>query len=185
MIIITGCDNTGKTTLAEHLSDKFNIPIAKRYPELPPRDADDYYRYIKNEIEKPGIRIYDRFLLDELVYGPVIRGGMIFSVEQMSTLVNMLLLKSPLVICTELFADDIVGTFGERKQYIKMEEVKTIMAAFNNMFWNNLMVNNFEVLTFNYMINKMYLLEDNVRTYIERIERYGECIRLSDTRNIR
>ena len=84
MIIVIGLDNTGKTTLVNHLSEKFNVPIAQRYHTLPPKDGEDWTSWLREQIESTDEVIHDRFFFDELVYGPVLRKKYCCSIRQLS-----------------------------------------------------------------------------------------------------
>ena len=140
MIIITGCDNTGKTSLIEHLSERFNIPIAKRFNPLPPKTPDEYDRWfcwVREQLEINTEFIHDRFFIDEFVYGPVKRGKYGCTIEQMALLSQMLLIRQPLYIYTEIPLTDLLRTFHEREQYIKKEDVAKILHQFRlvNSSW--------------------------------------------------
>ena len=117
MIIITGVDNTGKSSLARHLSEEFGIAIAQRYHTLPPTDGEEWYTWAKHQFEHKGELIYDRFFIDELVYGPVLRNKYVASIEQMAQLSTMLVIKQPLFIYTKLPLEKIQEDFAVREQY--------------------------------------------------------------------
>lgn len=133
MIIVVGLDNTGKTTLVNHLSDKFNIPVAKRYHTLPPRDGDDWISWVREQIESPDEALYDRFFFDELVYGPVIRKKYCCSIRQISEVCQMLVVKQPMVIVTYLPLEDLFKTFKDREQYPHLDQLNALQAKYSSL----------------------------------------------------
>lgn len=170
MIIITGVDNTGKSTLANHLSETFGIPIATRYPVLPPEDGDHWYNWMKSQIENKGESIHDRFFMDELVYGPVMRNGYITSIENMAQLSGMILIKQPLLIEARLPAWKILESFNERAQYPRENQIQQLLNRFDEIshLWP---IQNLKHRTiFNYLIDSEFNDVDFiVQQYLRRI----------------
>ena len=171
MIIVTGCDNTGKTSLAEHLSKKFGFPIAKRFSHLPPQGEEwnQWGEWVEQELEKPGELIYDRFFIDELVYGPVIRSGYGLSIREITMLSGMLLMKQPMYIYTKLPMNELLKSFEVRKQYIAPSDVSKILSQFNhvNSTWPVKDLSN--MTRFSYINDSNYQRIDRVvETYLMR-----------------
>lgn len=133
MIIVTGVDNTGKSSLVRHLSEKFDIPIATRYHTLPPTDGEEWYIWAKHQFEHKGELIYDRFFIDELVYGPVLRGKYVVSIEQMAQLSTMLVMRQPLFIYTKLPLEKIQESFAVREQYPDATDLGKLLNRFERV----------------------------------------------------
>ena len=73
MIIVEGMDNSGKTTLINHLATHFNLPTVKSYK---PRLRSDIYALHSWCSAAPQTVITDRHpAISDLVYGPIIRGS--------------------------------------------------------------------------------------------------------------
>ena len=130
MIIITGVDNSGKTTLATHLSNKFHIPIIDRYHELPPQDYDDWYRWVVGVLDRDYELIADRFYLDELVYGPVVRNKIGISQHQIKVVDGLLAEQKPLIILCHRMPGDIESTYNVRKQYLDISQISEIQIRY-------------------------------------------------------
>lgn len=99
IIVLEGCDGTGKTTLAEELK---KLGFSYRH-EGPPK-TKDLFTYYTNQLLSvaPGRDVvFDRLHLGELVYGPVMRGRSELSTYQ-ARLINRLLFArgGVLVLCT-------------------------------------------------------------------------------------
>jgi len=138
MIIVTGCDNTGKTSLVEHLTKEFNIPKAERFPSLPPKGKEwlDYYEFTKQAFCKNEQAIHDRLFIDEFVYGPVKRGGYVLGIAKMAELTNLMLMAQPLLIYTYLPQENIVKSFGDREQFPEVGDIPKIMKQYVRVLHN-------------------------------------------------
>lgn len=104
MIIIEGMDNTGKTTLVNHLLGKFDLDVRKGCGP-----QGDQLEWVKRELKDPSERtIYDRFtLISEVIYGPICRGKSGIPQPYADHLMHELLRRRPLFIfCTRLFPWD-------------------------------------------------------------------------------
>lgn len=74
LIILEGVDGSGKTTLANELSNTYNIPIVKfSYPKTKKDKTQMFYNYIKLMYENNFNLILDRSWVSELVYGDIMR----------------------------------------------------------------------------------------------------------------
>lgn len=78
-IIIEGCDNTGKSSLALELAKRLKMPIINRL-----KVRDNIHEECVDFLTKSSQGfIVDRFHISELAYGPVKRGGIRFTNEQL------------------------------------------------------------------------------------------------------
>ncbi len=118
MIIVEGCDNTGKTRLITQLVSFFPtlVPIKSKGLERP-----DLARWLCGQLLDGADflkrRIYDRFFLSELVYGPVLRGGTSFTDDEVNFIWGLLTVERPLIIIC--YRDDLleaITTLGLREQ---------------------------------------------------------------------
>ena len=120
MIIVTGVDNTGKTTLVNHLVDKFKdrgLKQIEKYPTLPPTDGMDWAGWVVNKlITKNRFTIADRFYVEEFVYGPLLRGSMCIDSNIVRSINTMIMQVKPLIIWCNTDIETIRKTFMERAQ---------------------------------------------------------------------
>lgn len=135
MIIVTGPDNCGKTSLVEHLKKRFLLEQVPRYHTMPPVDVADWVQWLKDTLTHPSVDnlIADRFYVEEFVYGPVIRGGVIIGQEDKEQIDKLLLLCQPLIIHCDTSWGNIEKTFGDRKQYPTSEQNKKVKERFGQV----------------------------------------------------
>lgn len=135
MIIVTGCDNTGKSSLVKVLSKELDMPVADKFICSPPQTPGQWMGWAKwceRCINDPEDKIYDRLFIDEFVYGPVVRGKLDIPLYMMADLSNQLLIRQPLYIYTTAPSEVIKRTFHDREQYPKEEMVDKLL----NKFWD-------------------------------------------------
>lgn len=114
MIIVEGCDNTGKTTLINKLVEEFPelIPVKSCGPVSLGKQLTWFSRAIQNEDPR---MIYDRFSpIAEQVYGPIFRQGSVFGTYWYE-LFQLMLRREPLIIhCRTSMA--AINKWGDRDQ---------------------------------------------------------------------
>lgn len=127
MIIVEGCDNTGKTTLIDMLCEE--IPQLVRAPKSPgPASAEELSDYMDEYLWKktPGEThpmIFDRFPLpSELVYGYALRTGPVLETAQLIKYSAILATHQPLMIYCFRDMEKILETFDEREQLEGVKE---------------------------------------------------------------
>ena len=130
MIIIEGCDNTGKTRLVEQLVRTFPILTSIKSKGL---ERPDLSKWLCGQLLSRGDvlkrRIYDRFFLSELVYGPVLRGCKSFTDEQEEFIWGLLKVEQPLIIiCHRDDLAEAVATLGEREQLDGVDQHYTTLS---------------------------------------------------------
>lgn len=81
IIVVEGCDNTGKSTLIQSLAERIKAPLARSYGK--PKDSGDietWHWWARACPQSP--IILDRHpVISDLVYGPLLRGGTHSSIE--------------------------------------------------------------------------------------------------------
>ena len=91
-------DDTGKSTLIKRLCECF--PLLK--PVKSPGPTPDLPRWTMQELMESRdrhLKIYDRFFFSELVYGPVLRGGTLYTEAQQDYILRFMeAVAHPLVI---------------------------------------------------------------------------------------
>ncbi len=130
MIIVCGPDNTGKTHLVEHLSEKFNIPKVGKYHTLPPTDYSDWVVWAEKVLLNTAQSIADRFYIEEFIYGPVMRGKIGMTEYQRRQLDKLFMDRDPLIILCNTSLHNIKKTFGDRIQYPQIQDIRKIQDRF-------------------------------------------------------
>ncbi len=130
MIIVEGCDNTGKTRLIEQLVKFFPTLVSIKSKGLERPDLSRWLcAQLLGGVDSLKRRIYDRFFLSELVYGPVLRGGTSFTDEQEEFIWNLLQVTQPLIIiCHRDDLAEAVTTLGEREQLDGVDQHYTTLS---------------------------------------------------------
>jgi len=72
VIVLEGCDGTGKSTLATLLGAQYGYTVI-RSGRLP--DGADLAERYRETLDQPGNLVLDRSFITELVYGPLRAGG--------------------------------------------------------------------------------------------------------------
>lgn len=139
MVIITGMDNSGKTTLANQVANNLKTNLVKSPgPNYSKSEKDDW---IKSQIdfdrESLEYRVYDRFIpFEEMVYGRVLRGDPLYSLDD--KLMKELRSINPTIVYTRP-PTEVIFNFGEREQMEGVIETKEkLLAAWDNLMWRML-----------------------------------------------
>lgn len=76
-IIVFGCDNSGKTVLSKHISEKFGFEyVQSLYKKDPNATFEEVYDYLLKHVTSPNNYVFDRFsFIEERIYGPVLRNS--------------------------------------------------------------------------------------------------------------
>ncbi len=170
MIIVCGPDNTGKTRLVEHLSQKFHIPRVEKYPTLPPTDYADWERWVTANLLNPEQCIADRFYVEEFVYGLVMRGKIGINEAQKNYLDMLFAQRDPLIILCNTSLETILSNYHEREQYPKPEKVLEIQRAFREILSTEAPFCNRDKYHFNWKLDRDYIAVDSyIRHYLEEV----------------
>lgn len=150
MIIVTGMDNTGKTTLVQELSNRLSYPVVKS--PGPHLSIDEKRLWILDQLTRedsvPSHIIYDRFMpFEEMVYGPVLRGEFTFSLDE--DLLQELKNRRPVIVYTRIPKRKILE-FGDRYQMEGVEDAAEKLLAEWDELIMNLMTTGWSVIIYNY-----------------------------------
>lgn len=150
MIIFTGMDNSGKTTLATKISQELGLPLVKSLGPDHTRDEKHlwFLDQMTRELAYPGSVIFDRFLpFEEMVYGKVLRGDPIYSLDDpyMRSLKDLY----PTIIYTRP-SSEVIFNFGDREQMGGVIETKEkLLIAWDDLMWK-LINSGWNVQTYDY-----------------------------------
>lgn len=136
MIIFTGMDNSGKTTLATRVSQELGLPLVKSLG--PDHTRNEKHLWFLDQMTResvyPGSVIFDRFLpFEEMVYGKVLRGDPIYSLDDpyMRSLKDL----DPTIIYTRP-SSEVIFNFGDREQMTGVVETREkLLIAWDDLMW--------------------------------------------------
>lgn len=150
MIIFTGMDNSGKTTLATKISQELGLPLVKSLG--PDHTRDEKHLWFLDQMTResayPGSVIFDRFLpFEEMVYGKVLRGDPIYSLDDpyMRSLKDL----DPTIIYTRP-SSEVIFDFGDREQMTGVVETREkLLIAWDDLMWK-LITRGWDVQVYDY-----------------------------------
>lgn len=167
-ILILGMDNTGKTTLAEKLSERLKIKLVKS-PGKGLTKQEMRHFIIDNSIN-PEDKIFERFcFFEEMVYGKILRGGSKFNFtdDVFWTIKNLL---DPIII----YCRPKKSTIKDWKNREQMEGVidnSDILLREYDKTVKKAALNGLKVIKYNYK-------KENVEDVISKIRKlYGSVFR--------
>ncbi len=132
VVVLEGCDGTGKTTLATTLADRHDYLVVHSGRTPDSVDLAARYRMI---LATPGKVVLDRSFISELVYGPLDHGRSRLTITAAISLAQLVaarggvlvhLTGSPAAILSRLQARDGSVPGGER--------IRIIIDTYNNAF---------------------------------------------------
>lgn len=115
LIIIEGCDKSGKTTLAREISKRFNYEY-QHFGAPGPEPGREYAEFLLN-LKRP--TVCDRFYIGEQVYGPLLRGKSLITNLQKAVIERLCRLRGAIVI----YAQTPLEVCQERLAKSKDEDV--------------------------------------------------------------
>lgn len=136
MLIFTGMDNSGKTTLANRVSKDLGLPLIKSLG--PDHTEDEKHVWLLDQMTRemafPDSVIFDRFLpLEEMVYGKVLRDNPVYFLSDpyMKSLKDL----NPIIVYTRPHSD-LIFNFGNREQMDGVRETKEkLLMAWDDLMW--------------------------------------------------
>ena len=150
MMIFTGMDNSGKTTVAQKTANKLGLPVVKSLG--PNHTKDEKHLWLLDQMARekviPGSVIFDRFLpFEEMVYGKVLRGDPIYSLDDpyMKSLKDL----NPTIIYTRPHSSTIFNWDGREQMARVIEEKEKLLAAWDDLMWG-LMARGWVVQVYDY-----------------------------------
>ena len=168
MIIVSGPDNSGKTTLVGE--------ICEQYPNLvplksvgPATNYDWWMRVLVHPPEELSNLICDRFFYSEFVYGPLVRGKVSLSPHQQEVIYSMLMSAEPLVIQCHLIENR--EKFEDRPQIFDWETTLKTEALFDLILGLDVALQYWPLST---PFTRSRHILDRVRNYLDGMDEWQE-----------
>lgn len=151
MIIFTGMDNSGKTTLATQMSKLTATPLIKSLGPDHTKEEKDAWLWEQLEADKTQNLLYDRFLpFEEMVYGMVLRGNPLYSLND--PILQDLRRTRPTIYYTRP-PHKYIFNFGDREQMKGVVERSTeLLLAWDDLMWK-LVNEGWKVIPYDYTKN--------------------------------
>lgn len=111
-VVVYGCDNSGKTSLANHIAEKFNLEYV-RSKGGPSMSTQEVLQYLDKNLSE-GDKVFDRFsIIEEYTNGLVLRGKDRFQDEFIDKESFLNRIDLFIYACPSMEA---VKNFGDREQ---------------------------------------------------------------------
>ena len=153
LIIFTGVDATGKSTIVEYISNKLNIPT-KHMDKVKNEEEGKKLNYaILNNTNDD--LIMDRYYMEECVYAIVYRN---YEAKYIQELENLLLTKfNVVIVCTFAETEVIEERFDSRgESSTKKENIPELKKLYDDFLQNSLIKKKILIDTTNNLIEKDY-----------------------------
>lgn len=167
MLIFTGMDNSGKTTLVNKVSKDLGLPVVKSMG--PDHTKDEKHIWFLDQMTRektfPGSVLFDRFLpFEEMVYGKILRGDAIYSLDDpyMKTLKDL----NPTIVYTRPHSSVIFNWDGREQMMGVIEKDKELLAAWDDLMWG-LMARGWNVQVYDYKAEQEQEAEEEAHKMTE------------------
>lgn len=143
IIILEGCDKTGKTTLAKEICRQ----LGYKYVKVSNPKGDPYQEYKKliKEVKEP--TLFDRLHIGEPVYGPVMRKVNLLPKDKFNHIEDLLLQHDAKIVYTHNTHDFIEKKFDEDNEtFLKKEDIAKIVLAYEiTLRWSRLPIFRYKI----------------------------------------
>jgi thymidylate kinase len=132
LVVLEGCDGTGKTTLAADLAARHGYTVVHSGP--PDGHVDLAARY-RETLSMPGKVALDRSFISELVYGPLRYGRSLLSPDDAAELAFSVADAGGVLVHLTGAPDEIARRLRARDGYAPPpERIRALLDAYRNVF---------------------------------------------------
>ena len=132
VVVLDGCDGTGKTTLATALCSRHGYVLV--HTARPPDQVDLAARF-RSILAIPGKIVLDRSFVSELVYGPLRSGHSRLSPPQAAELAFVVADRGGVLVHLTGAPEALAGRLRERDGYTPTQDrLRTVLEAFREVF---------------------------------------------------
>lgn len=138
IIVVIGCDATGKSTRCEELSKETGYPVIHMDKPEPGYDRRKMFSDYKKLIEMSDNVIFDRFFYCEEVYGPIMRDKSAISLQHHVALEQLLRDKGVRLIYCWDYAEAIYKRFQKTGEdhVTTLSQVLCILQGYHEVLSN-------------------------------------------------
>lgn len=133
LIVLEGCDGTGKTTLAADLKHRhgYDVIHSGRIPDAADKLAEQY----RSILHSPGKLAFDRSFISELVYGPLRDGRSRLTPHQIAELTFLLADRGGLLVHLTGRPSTLAARLKARDGYAPaMDRITTLLKTYQDVF---------------------------------------------------
>jgi thymidylate kinase len=132
VVVLEGCDGTGKTTFATALATGHGYTMM--HCERTPDGLNLAARY-RSMLAVPGKLVLDRSFISELVYGPLLHGGVRLSSADTSELVSRVGERGGVLVHLTGHPDEIAARLRARDGHAPApEQIRVLLGAYQSVF---------------------------------------------------
>jgi thymidylate kinase len=133
VIVLEGCDGTGKTTLAADLQHQhgYDVIHSGRIPD----PADELAEQYRSILDRPGKVAFDRSFISELVYGPLRDGRSRLTAHQVAELAFLLADRGGLFVHLTAHPKALAARLKARDGYAPApDRISTLLRTYRDVF---------------------------------------------------
>lgn len=132
VIVVEGCDGTGKSTLATLLSSQYGYSVVRTGRLGDGTDLAERYRTV---LDQPGNLVLDRSFITELVYGPLRNGASRLTADQAAQLAFALADRGGVFVHLTAHPKALAWRLRTRDGHSPtLDWIRSVMRGYRNVF---------------------------------------------------
>lgn len=175
-IVVYGCDNSGKTSLANHIAEKFNLEYV-RSKGGPSMSTQEVLQYLDKNLDE-GDKVFDRFsIIEEYTNGLVLRGKDRFQDEFIDKESFLNRIDLFIYACPSMEA---VKNFGDREQMDGIiENIDRLREMYRVFTVNDVISADRSLIVFDWTKDRDYAeIDQAIQFWIENNQRKMDLVNL-------
>lgn len=175
-VVVYGCDNSGKTSLANHIAEKFNLEYV-RSKGGPSMSTQEVLQYLDKNLDE-GDKVFDRFsIIEEYTNGLVLRGKDRFQDEFIDKESFLNRIDLFIYACPSMEA---VKNFGDREQMDGIiENIDRLREMYRVFTVNDVISADRSLIVFDWTKDRDYAeIDQAIQFWIENNQRKMDLVNL-------
>ena len=175
IVIFTGCDRSGKTTLTNafiEYSKKLSLDVEYKHfcvPTSPEQAKQEYFDYI-NSVDNDKLYVLDRFYESEYVYAPIYRN---YSMDYLQEIEQLLNQKDVLFVYMQTPFTTIYNRLQELgDEYIDINDIQKICNSFEMFFATTTIP--YITISGDYNLEEQTTILQLIYSYIDKLKRLNK-----------